>query len=130
MSQYNFVTLVNRSSKPLNGTWDGRQHTIEPGQHQFPETQALKFKEQNPIMGSEDPYSLQKEYLIGIVEHNDDISPVEQTNSIERWNRSKLIGAKPVEVVQGNGLYRPGGVDAENRLPSNNGPLATNFEKA
>lgn len=106
-----FVTLVNRSSKTLNGTWAGRQREITPGQHQFPLVEALKYKEQNPIMGSEDPYTMQKEYLIGIVENGDDISPVEQTASIERWNRSKLIGAKPVEVVRGNGLYTPA-VDA------------------
>lgn len=106
-----YVTLVNRSSKNLNGTWAGRQREITPGQHQFPLIEALKYKEQNPVMGSEDPYTMQKEYLIGIVEHGDDISPIEQTSSIERWNRTKLIGAKPVEVVKGNGLYVPA-VDA------------------
>lgn len=125
----NFVTLVNRTSKNLSGTWDGRQFTITPGQHNFQEIQALKFKEQNPIMGSEDPYTLQKEYLLGIVEHGDDISPTEQTTNIERWNRSKLVGAKPVEVVQGNGLYRPGGIDAESRLPAGAGPISAGFEK-
>lgn len=113
----NFVTLVNRSSKTLHGVWDGKHYDITPGQHQFPEIQALKFKEQNPIMGSEDPYTLQKEYLIGIVEHHDDISPVEQTSAIERWNRSKLIGAKPVEVVKGNGLYAPS-IDGKSNLPT------------
>lgn len=121
MSQY--VTLVNRSSKVLKGTWDGKHYDIQPGSHQFPEIQALKFKEQNPIMGSEDPYTLQKEYLIGIVEHKDDISPTEQTESIERWNRSKLVGAKPVEVVKGNGIYTPS-LDAPNRLPTD----GTGFE--
>jgi hypothetical protein len=115
-----YVTLVNRSSKNLKGTWDGRHYTIAPGQHQFPEIQALKFKEQNPIMGSEDPYTLQKEYLIGIVEHNDDISPTEQTDALERWNRSKLVGAKPVEIVKGNGIYTPS-LDQPNRLPSDGG---------
>lgn len=120
MSQH--VTLVNRTSKPLKGVWDGRHYTLAPGQHSFPEIQAMKFKEQNPIMGSEDPYTMQKEYLIGIVEQNDDISPIEQTNSVERWNRSKLVGAKPVEIVQGNGLFNVG-IDAPNRLPP-----TSNFE--
>lgn len=111
-----YVTLVNRSSKVLKGTWDGRHFDLAPGQHQFPEIQAVKFKEQNPVMGSEDPYTLQKEYLCGIVEHHDDISPIEQTESLERWNRSKLMGAKPVEIVKGNGIYTPS-LDAPNRLP-------------
>lgn len=112
-----FVTLVNRTSTVLHGVWDGRHYDMNPGQHTFPEIQALKFKEQNPIMGSEDPYTLQKEYLIGIVEHKDDISPVEQTSNIERWNRSRLVGAKPVEVVRGNGLYAPA-VDGKSNLPT------------
>lgn len=120
-----YVTLVNRSNKVLKGTWDGRHFDLKPGSHQFPEIQALKFKEQNPIMGSEDPYTLQKEYLIGIVEHGDDISPTEQTASIERWNRAKLVGAKPVEIVRGNGLYNQA-LDAPNRLPGD----TTGFEPA
>ncbi len=106
MSQY--LTLVNRTSKNLNGTWNGRQYTIAPGKHEFPEHQALKFKEQNPLMGSEHPYTLEKTYLIGIVEYKDDCTPLEQSTAVERIDRSKVIGsAKDVEVVQGNGLYAP-----------------------
>ena len=120
------VTLVNRSSKTLSGTWDGRHYDLKPGQHSFPEVQALKFKEQNPIMGSEDPYTLQKEYLMGIVEHNDDISPVEQTSSIERWNRSKLVGAKPVEIVRGNGIFQPA-IDPSSRIDVKPG-VTTSFD--
>lgn len=127
MSAHDFVSLVNRSSKNLTGTWDGRQYTLTPGQHSFPEIQALKFKEQHPVMGSEDPYTLQKEYLIGIVEHGDDISPTEQTNVIERWNRSKLIGARPVEVVRGNGMYSPA-IDPSSKLPGSGGPVSGGFE--
>jgi hypothetical protein len=86
------------------GTWDGRRYTLAPGKNAFPETMALKFKEQNPIMGSEDPYSLEKQYLCGIEEFNDDCSPAEQTDAVERFDRSKLTNAKPVELITNGGL--------------------------
>lgn len=114
MSQTQFVTLVNRSTKNLTGTWDGKQHTIVPGKHSFPAFMAQKFKEQNPVMGSANPQSedpttgryQDMQYLIGIVEEGDDISPIEQSTSVEQWDRGKLIGARPSMIVQGdNGIY-------------------------
>lgn len=99
-----FLTIVNRTSKNLKGVWDGKHYDITPGRHQFPEIQALKFKEQNPIMGSEDPGSLERLYLIGIEEQHDDCSPIEQSASIERWDRSKIGG--DVKIVQGQGYLR------------------------
>lgn len=100
-----FVTLVNRSSKILNGTWDGRHYDIAPGNHSFPELQALKFKDQNPLMGSEDPVTLDKTYLIGIVEHGDDTFPLEQASSITLQDLSKKINSGELKVIAGNGLY-------------------------
>lgn len=102
-----YVTLVNRSSKILEGTWDGKHHNIHPGKNSFPETMAQKFKEQNPVMGSQDPYSLELQYLCGIEEDGDDCSPIEQSDRIELLDRSKLRNPIPVVVVQGNGLYSP-----------------------
>lgn len=100
-----FVTLVNRSSKDLEGVWDGRHYTLTPGKHQFPRIQAEKFKEQNIVMGSEDPRSMWKDYLIGIIENGDDVSPVEQTSAIERWDRSKLGGPQTQVIAGRAGLY-------------------------
>lgn len=101
-----FVTLVNRTSNPLVGTWDGRVFTIPPGKSSYPEIQALKFKLQNPRMGTADPNSnrpdFDTEYLCGIEEFNDPISPVEQTNSIELFNRGK-VGGPATEVVRPRG---------------------------
>jgi hypothetical protein len=89
MSSLNYVTLKNRSSKTLTGRFDGKQHSFPPGYSgQWPENQALKFKEQNPVMGSEDYFSGYKEYLMAIVEHKDDDSPIEQTEAPERWSRA------------------------------------------
>lgn len=107
MSQY--LTLVNRTTKDLNGTWNGRQYKIAPGKHEFPEHQALKFKEQNVVMGSENPYTLEKQYLIGIVEYRDDCTPIEQSNAVERIDRSLLPQSDTeFKIVPGNGLYAPG----------------------
>lgn len=100
-----FVTLVNRSSKTLQGTWDGKHYDLAPGKHSFPEIQAMKFKEQNPVMGSEDPRTLMKEYLMGIVELGDNCEPIEQSAAIELWDRNKLGNADDVKVIRGNGLY-------------------------
>jgi hypothetical protein len=70
-----YVTLVNRSTKTLSGTWDGREYKIPPGKNSFPSAMAEKFKLQNPIKGTQDPYSLDCQYLLGIVELNDPIDP-------------------------------------------------------
>lgn len=122
-----YVTLVNRSSKTLHGTWDGRHYDIAPGTHMFPETMAMKFREQNPLMGSEDPYTLQKKYLIGIVEMQDDCSPIEQSDKVEIWDRSKMAAHKQnVEVVHGEGLYSPAR-DGRANLPAD--ATGTTFTK-
>lgn len=104
-----YVTIVNRTSKTLIGTWDGKRHHLAPGKHSFPELVAMKFRDQNPIMGSEDPYTLEKQYLLGIEEEGDDCSPIEQSAAIERFDRTKLTGAgaQDVIIVRGNGTYSP-----------------------
>lgn len=120
------VTLVNRTKRILQGVWNGRQWEIYPGKNSFPEAQALKFRDQNPIMGTEDPFTLQKQYLIGIEEMMDDCSPVEQSNAVELQDRSKLgKNQQDVVVVEGRGLYAPR-VDSSRPLPADG---ATNFVK-
>lgn len=97
-----YVTLINRSSKTLNGTWDGRQYALKPGRHEFPRVQAEKFKAQNPVMGSEDRYTLEKQYLIGIVDDNDDITPIEQSNSVslrQPTTEEKIVPARSVGLM-------------------------------
>jgi len=111
------VTLVNRTSKTLHGTWDGKHYDLAPGKHAFPEFQAMKFKEQNPLMGSEDPYSLQKQYLLGIEDIGDDISPIEQSDARELFDRKKLNIRGPVTIVTNGGLYQ---TEAHSSLPLEN----------
>lgn len=101
----NVVTLVNRTSKSLKGTWDGRHYDIVPGKHSFPEIQAVKFKEQNPLMGSEDYYSGEKQYLIGIEEHGDPLTPIEQSDSLTLANITEKLASGEYKIVKGNGLF-------------------------
>lgn len=116
------VTVVNRSSKEVRGTWDGRPHVIKPnGKASFPIIAAEAIKRQNVVMGSEDPYTGEMQYLVGIEETGDDCSPIEQTQSITRMNRKPL--AKNEEVVKGhNGIYS--GRDVQQGLP-----ITTDFTK-
>ncbi len=101
------VTILNRSSKKCNGTWNGRPYELEPGaSYSFPRIQAEAFRSQNLVRGSEDPRTGDTISLLGIV-GEEDTSPVEQTNLIERWDRSKLPkGMSDVEIVPGrNGIF-------------------------
>lgn len=117
-----YVTLVNRTTKTLRGVWDGRIHELKPGRHSFPEIQAIKFKEQNPVMGSQDPVTGYSDYLIGIVECGDNCEPIEQTTSPSRLDYSRMPGP-PTEVIAGKGQYIPS-IDGVSSLP-----LDSNFVK-
>lgn len=95
-----YVNLVNRTSKTLIGTWDGRRYELKPGRHSYPEAMAVKFKEQCPLMGSLDPYSMEREYLIGIEDYSDPITPIEQATAVELLDRSKMDTiARTAEVL-------------------------------
>jgi hypothetical protein len=95
------VTIINRTSKPLEACWDGKRYKLPPGESSLPDLVAEVAKRQNPLMGSEDPYSIGIVSLLAIREQHDDESPIEQTRSIERQNRKQYPGPRPVEVVPG-----------------------------
>lgn len=99
-----WVTVVNRSNRVLQGTWNGRHYDIQPGKSTYPEREAEVFRRQNPVMGSEDLRTGALEYLIGIEEHGDPCDSVEENpKAIERWIRDPNDGT---EVVKGRaGLY-------------------------
>ena len=113
---YDLHTVVNRVNRPVKATWDGRHYELGPFEtKQFPEEVATQFKRWNPQMGSLDPRTGRIVYLVGIKERNEPCDPLEKevlidpaTNApfIEVWDRSKLTGAKPSQIVPGdNGLY-------------------------
>ena len=122
------LTVVNRTDKEIVGTWNGRQYVLKPLQTQtYPENIARAIKRQNPVMGSGDPrdseYGMTGRmiYKVGIVELKDPTAPLgEFKEGPERWDRNKLIGAKPSELVAGdNGIYSARDVAA--RLPGTGG---------
>lgn len=122
------VTVVNRSSKVVQGTWDGKPYVLAPGaKYSLPVIVAEAIKRQNVVMGSEDPYTGEMEYLVAIVEHNDPQGPVEQTRVITRMNRTAI--AKPDETtMEGRtGLYSTRDLAPP---PSISGPATGSFTKA
>lgn len=120
-----YVTLVNRTSSDLNGLYDGKQHKLPAGSRtQWPESIAQKFKEQNPVMGSENYYTGDKQSLLAIVEQGDDDGPIEQSTAKERWDRSQIPtpAGMVTETVKGHG-FNPM-KDRQAGLP----PQVTGFE--
>ena len=116
MSQ--FVTLVNRTQRKLEGMWDGRMHIAVPGKNEFPERIAEAIKMKNPIYGSDDPITGQFQYLLGIEEQGDDCSPIEQSKEVELYNRGNYKNAVPIVIVPGNtGLYSVKRNDIAGNLP-------------
>ena len=107
------VTIVNRTSKLLHGTWDGKPHDLPPGEYRCSRLEALAFRFQNPVMGRGTPledWASKSEYLIGIVDDGDDISPIEQSSAPQRWD-SGLVNGSNVEVIRPRG----GGFSPEQR---------------
>lgn len=101
------VTVANRCSKELGATWNGRPYTIPPYPQRvsLPRIVAVAARFQNPIMGRGTPledWSSKSEYLIGIVEDNDPLEPIEQTNSPQRWD-SVLVNGPDTEVIRPRG---------------------------
>lgn len=62
---------------------------------------AIKFRDQNPVRGTLDPFTLEQDHLLGIEEFNDPITPIEQNDSPELYNRKKMDPiAATAEVIQ------------------------------
>lgn len=100
------VTIVNRTKRDLSGMWDGRTYTVKPGKSSHPLIVAEAIKRANPIMGSDDALTGQLQSLIGIEEQGDPITPIEQSDEIELYNRRLQANAVPIMIVPGNtGLY-------------------------
>lgn len=99
------VTVVNRTSKVVRGVWDGKPYFLQPKSRiALPVIVAEAVKRQNVLMGSEDPYTGEMSYLVGIEEQGDPTDAIEQTSSVTRMNRAPL--GKNEEIVKGhNGLY-------------------------
>jgi len=99
--------------------WDGRPYTLGPYEEKiFPELVAHAFKRRNIQMGSLDPRTGNMVFLVGLKELGDPCEKLKEEvlidkstgePAVEVWDRSKLTGARPSEVVAGdNGLYSKG----------------------
>ena len=104
MRNSSYVTVVNRSDRPIEGTYDGKSWIVQPGENHIPESAARKIKAQNPVMGSEDPGSGQMDFWVGVKEWGDPIDPITSVPEAkfgERWNRDLAPYMQGVESRQG-----------------------------
>ena len=99
------VTVVNRTSRALEGVFDSQQFYFPPNSEVSLLASAAEMcKRQNIQMGSRNPQDPREAvYLLGLREWGDDISPIEQrTDVIEGMDRSLLDeDAQHVEVRGG-----------------------------
>jgi hypothetical protein len=99
------VTVVNRSSQPVEWRFNGVSYRLEPHQKKAMNlTYALYGIRRNPVMGTFDPaYEYQHVSLLGIAEMEDTYpcSPIEQSDAVESIDRSKLpADRQDVELVK------------------------------
>lgn len=74
---YEQTILVNRSPVDLTVTFDGQAKTLKPGDNVVPKAVVEFAKNQNPIMGSQDPNNPHisgASYLVGEKDSADDVS--------------------------------------------------------
>lgn len=121
------LTVVNRTKKTLEVMWDGKVRQIPVGKSQHRAVVARKAKEQNILMGSQDPRTGSIVYLVGVEEWKDDCSPIDDTPwGIERFNRKLMPGG---EAAVQHVLGRTGYMSMEdNKLSAGTGPVASTFE--
>jgi hypothetical protein len=107
------IVLVNRVGEPLTFIADGQQHQLQPGDNYgFVDSQARFAMEQNPLMGTEDYYTLEFRSLVGVRKSVNnklvDKTPCEPISDedmltamecIERFDR-KDSGLAPVKYVK------------------------------
>lgn len=78
------VKVFNRAPIALTVTFDGQSKDIPPGESFLPEVVIPYAKNQNPIMGTQDPHNPHMsgcQYLIGVVGTHDNCEPMTK----EEW---------------------------------------------
>jgi hypothetical protein len=107
------VTLVNRTSRPLNVRYDGEDITIQPGENPgFPRVAVEFAKRQNPLMGSKHPNDPRRFImLVGVKaaegqKQKDDITPIsddvlhQADGKLELVDRSGEFHGMPMRKVK------------------------------
>lgn len=124
------VSLVNRTTKPVDAMFNGQPVVIPPGyklaedekivgagrdgaplSFSVPYFAAEMCKRQNPVMGTEDPTNpAEFESLLGVIEWNDPIDHIEQSDAPERLDRELLDEeaqeAKPIKTAAGRRMAK------------------------
>lgn len=123
------VQITNRSTVPLDVMCDGAPDVIPPGYRLEKDEKGNEtligngplidgvptvlsypveyfaaeiYKRQHPVMGTQDPHSVDArdtEYLLGIAEWGDLITPIEQTDADELIDRSMLPAQRQNAMV-------------------------------
>ena len=84
------VVLVNRAPVNLEVMFDGQTSTLKPGENMVPRIVVPYAKNQNPIMGSADPYNPHisgGRYLVGVKGTKDETTPLTREEWEEHLSR-------------------------------------------
>lgn len=84
------VTLINRAPVDLTVQFDGQCKTLTPGPNEVPNAVVAYAKNQNPIMGTQDPYNPHISgcrYLVGVRGTKDNCKPLTKAEWEEHLNR-------------------------------------------
>jgi hypothetical protein len=88
------VTIVNRTTRILKVTKNGLDMSLPPGETHVTSDWVRFAKQQNPVPGTGNPFTLEFESLVGVKGTKDDISPISDDilNALpaERLDRSML----------------------------------------
>ncbi len=99
------ICLVNRTGEELKFTADGQHFELKPGDNYgFLEPHAYFAMAQNPLMGSEDYYTLEFQSLVGVkgktpCEPLSDEVLLAAMDKVERFNRDEA-GLRPTRQIK------------------------------
>lgn len=122
------VKVVNRTQRELGCTWDGKRYKIQPGESTHPRLIADALRRSNPIFGSDDPITGELQYLIAIPDYGDATTPIEQSDEIELYHRSKEKNAIPIMVIPAANRLTRTQVSSD-AFAVSGGPVETGFVK-
>ncbi len=109
INSFDFVEIANRTSKPLSVTYDGKHWTLPPYPAKVPVPRIVAdiACRQHPRMGSENVYNPREfDMLVAVPACGHDASPIEQSNAVERIDRTTLPPDRQVTQLR-DMRYRP-----------------------
>lgn len=88
------VTVINRTSRTLKATKDGVDMSFPPGETHVTADWVRFIKQQNPVPGTSNPFTLEFESLFGVKGSKDDCSEISDdilnALPVEKLDRSML----------------------------------------